>query len=758
MGFRSVFQRGNKVIEINNFKGSKEKSKYKLKDKGPSPEKKKSIVIPSERVIKARYYQEIERDGGSSYTTNTWLGWLGYVYTGRRSMVEGKKALGIRPHEPFPLTIIEQKIRKFWPKPELERIVKSGQRTERTVCKFKAAHPVEYMAAHNHYGGMKGVLENMDPPYSSAYSVLVSRNHRSDRITQENQECLSGTLLDWYCSGRFIAPSYLATTPIGSEERKASNDLVLIARSGSLHARSRSEVIKQLTGLSLEDFRISKGSSKQYSRLTERLAQFVLTWADTLGLNVPWIPQGRLKTEESERLFHHNGQDVYADFRIRDHSIEVKSPIGALHPVGMRKIIGRYTPGNNNWADGWPISDSTLILLQPRRLYSRYESDLAEAGINLVTYETFYQTLEQVLAGIKKDKSLIQDLVPRVNLDAIESLGKELLHPSLLLRPRNRERRTWLCEMLDSLNQRARKLKTKKRIDETRVPRLDIPESRTGSNSKGKYITYQRKFNELPKNPIKKAIAKNRQQLTADNLKQRFPILSQFELTDQGLRVVSFDLETCGRAYSDPILSIGYCIFTGKKLDSRVLLARDYSQEAAIISEFLKELTPDSIVLTYNGNFDLPRLTQRAIANGVKLNGERFRSLKEVLGDRHIDLMDAAKNQAKYDPKLRLPDYKLITLEEHLWGYTRMGDIPSREIPSTYHCYLRGYTLKREPVMDEHGEPKTDSKTGEPETKFVRVEGDINKSTRRVRNIVYHNLQDVVSYQALLLELLKPVQ
>jgi uncharacterized protein YprB with RNaseH-like and TPR domain len=72
---------------------------------------------------------------------------------------------------------------------------------------------------------------------------------------------------------------------------------------------------------------------------------------------------------------------------------------------------------------------------------------------------------------------------------------------------------------------------------------------------------------------------------------------------------LAFDLETCGRGYSDPILSIGYTILTGKRLEAGVLLARDYLEEAAVIDEFLRVLNPNSLVLTYNGNFDLPRLT-----------------------------------------------------------------------------------------------------------------------------------------------------
>lgn len=108
----------------------------------------------------------------------------------------------------------------------------------------------------------------------------------------------------------------------------------------------------------------------------------------------------------------------------------------------------------------------------------------------------------------------------------------------------------------------------------------------------------------------------------------------------------------------------------------RLYLARDYREEAPLLEALAAEFTAWPTVITYNGkSYDLPYLRERAARLRVRL--------PDVAG--HLDLLHPARRRWAG----RLPDCRLATLEWHLCGRRRVGDILGAEIPAAYHRWVR---------------------------------------------------------------------
>lgn len=148
------------------------------------------------------------------------------------------------------------------------------------------------------------------------------------------------------------------------------------------------------------------------------------------------------------------------------------------------------------------------------------------------------------------------------------------------------------------------------------------------------------------------------------------------------------DLETTGLAgmpvFLAGILAPGPLAWNGTAdpsdaapgLRFRLYLARDYREEAPLLEALAAEFAAWPTVITYNGkSYDLPYLRERAARLRV--------CLPEVVG--HLDLLHPARRRWAR----RLPDCRLTTLEWHLCGRRRVGDIPGAEIPAAYHRWVR---------------------------------------------------------------------
>ncbi len=136
------------------------------------------------------------------------------------------------------------------------------------------------------------------------------------------------------------------------------------------------------------------------------------------------------------------------------------------------------------------------------------------------------------------------------------------------------------------------------------------------------------------------------------------------------------DLETTGLSafplFLGGVLSAG----PGGRPEVRQYLARDYSEERAVVSLLLAETAAAAALVTYNGrSFDVPYLRARAAACGVPF----------ALDLPHRDLLHECR-RAYRD---RLPDCRLATVEARILGVPRVADLPGREVPAAYHAFVR---------------------------------------------------------------------
>jgi len=112
--------------------------------------------------------------------------------------------------------------------------------------------------------------------------------------------------------------------------------------------------------------------------------------------------------------------------------------------------------------------------------------------------------------------------------------------------------------------------------------------------------------------------------------------------------LIFMDLETTGLA-GTPLFLIGTMAVEDGSLLVRQYLARDYSEERAVISLFLDALSGKRLLVSFNGkSFDLPYVRVRAVANGMPFEADR-----------------------------------------HICGRARDSDIPGYEIPDAYHAFVR---------------------------------------------------------------------
>jgi uncharacterized protein YprB with RNaseH-like and TPR domain len=139
--------------------------------------------------------------------------------------------------------------------------------------------------------------------------------------------------------------------------------------------------------------------------------------------------------------------------------------------------------------------------------------------------------------------------------------------------------------------------------------------------------------------------------------------------------IVFLDLETTGLSMT-PVFLIGTMECCADGFAFHQYFARDYSEEASILSAFSERLKTAKMVVTFNGkSFDVPFLHNRAIATGVTLPHPKT----------HLDLLHEARRHFGRTT----PNHKLQTLEKCICGKCREDDIPGAEIPAAYHEFVR---------------------------------------------------------------------
>jgi uncharacterized protein YprB with RNaseH-like and TPR domain len=170
---------------------------------------------------------------------------------------------------------------------------------------------------------------------------------------------------------------------------------------------------------------------------------------------------------------------------------------------------------------------------------------------------------------------------------------------------------------------------------------------------------------------------------------------------DAGSRFIFMDLETTGFS-STPLFLAGTMFERDGSLCCAQLLARDYSEERALVGLLDRLISGFDVCITFNGrSFDMPYLKERA----------KYHRLDLACDPSHLDLLHHARRKWKH----RIPNCRLATLEWHILGRQRGGDVPGWEVPCIYH-------------------------------EFVHT-GD----ARKLVGVIRHNLLDVVSMAELLI-------
>jgi len=142
--------------------------------------------------------------------------------------------------------------------------------------------------------------------------------------------------------------------------------------------------------------------------------------------------------------------------------------------------------------------------------------------------------------------------------------------------------------------------------------------------------------------------------------------------------VMLMDLETCGLSGS-PLFLVGVLRHIENRLAVELLLARNYAEEHAVLVSFWQRAAAHRVLVTFNGkSFDWPMVVDRSARHLI------FRQLQqpELL---HVDLLHHSRRRWRR----QLPDCKLQTLERHICGRGRTGDIAGAQIPAAYQEFVR---------------------------------------------------------------------
>lgn len=154
-------------------------------------------------------------------------------------------------------------------------------------------------------------------------------------------------------------------------------------------------------------------------------------------------------------------------------------------------------------------------------------------------------------------------------------------------------------------------------------------------------------------------------------------------------RTMLLDIETGGLAGA-PVFLIGVVLADQQPLRVRQLLARDYPEEETILRAVAELTAERDMWVTFNGrSFDEPFLRDRATVHRVPLTPPRV----------HVDLLHAARRAWRH----RVPDCRLVTLEQHILRRPRVGDVPSCDVPDLFHHFMRsGNAAPLRPVLEHN--------------------------------------------------------
>jgi len=166
--------------------------------------------------------------------------------------------------------------------------------------------------------------------------------------------------------------------------------------------------------------------------------------------------------------------------------------------------------------------------------------------------------------------------------------------------------------------------------------------------------------------------------------------------------VLYLDLETCGFAGS-MIFLVGLIHEQQGELVLSQLLARNYSEEKAVLQTFWTIADDKRVLVTFNGkSFDWPMVHDRSTVHhlGHSPSQSNVGDTPRLVAPRcprvltrdeprpdllHCDLLHHARRRWKRN----LPDCRLQTLERYICRRRREEDVSGQAIPAAYHDFVR---------------------------------------------------------------------
>ncbi len=142
-------------------------------------------------------------------------------------------------------------------------------------------------------------------------------------------------------------------------------------------------------------------------------------------------------------------------------------------------------------------------------------------------------------------------------------------------------------------------------------------------------------------------------------------------------RLLFIDTETTGLGGSGTVaFLIGCGSIIGDSFQVRQYFLPDYPDEAAMLEAVREEITPETVMVSYNGRaFDMPIIQDRMILHRVERNLEYAE---------HIDLLHSARRLYKR----RLQSCRLSNIERNVLSFIRYDDIPGEMVPPIYFDWL----------------------------------------------------------------------
>jgi hypothetical protein len=135
---------------------------------------------------------------------------------------------------------------------------------------------------------------------------------------------------------------------------------------------------------------------------------------------------------------------------------------------------------------------------------------------------------------------------------------------------------------------------------------------------------------------------------------------------------------------------VGLGWFENQAFHLHQLLARDFSEEKALLAHLKQIAARKKFLVTFNGKaFDVNLLATRFILN--RLEGD-------LSWLPHLDLLHPSRRLLGH----RLENCRLATLEEQILGVIRDDDVPGSEIPRRYFDWLRQRNPYLLPGIFEH--------------------------------------------------------